>query len=197
MKTHWSSPVHWLYVDPYYKPFKQKKSNFSDEKGEPIREKVRKLLGQTPYGNCYSPHGFRMWYQVVDLLDALRGYLQIFMAEEDVEKTTFVTEYGIYSWKFMPFGLKNFGATYQRMVNKVFSTHIGRNMEIYVCDMLIKSRKASDHEDNLRESFENPRRYEMAAVALGSQDVPENLQTRVKALYGKGKSEKAGIIQRH
>ncbi|GAA0165225.1 hypothetical protein LIER_20683 [Lithospermum erythrorhizon] len=61
-------------------------------------------------------------------------------------------------YKVMLFGLKNAGATYQRMVNKVFSTQIGRNMEIYVDDMLIKSREADDHEANLRESFENPRR---------------------------------------
>ncbi|GAA0143735.1 hypothetical protein LIER_35799 [Lithospermum erythrorhizon] len=98
-------------------------------------------------------------YKVVDFLDAFRGYHQIFMAEEDVEKTTFVTEYGIYCWKVMAFGLKNSRATYHRMVNKVFSTQICRNIEIYVDDMLIKSRKAADHEANLRESFNNLWKY--------------------------------------
>ncbi|GAA0142195.1 hypothetical protein LIER_03150 [Lithospermum erythrorhizon] len=51
-------------------------------------------------------------YKVVDFLDAFRGYHQIFMAEEDVENTAFVTEYDIYCWKVMAFGLKNAGATY-------------------------------------------------------------------------------------
>ncbi|GAA0151265.1 hypothetical protein LIER_10020 [Lithospermum erythrorhizon] len=58
-------------------------------------------------------------------------------------------------WKVMAFGLKNEMAKYQRMVNKVFSTQIGRNMEIYVDDMLIKSREVEDHEANLWESFDN------------------------------------------
>ncbi|GAA0175950.1 hypothetical protein LIER_29032 [Lithospermum erythrorhizon] len=96
-------------------------------------------------------------YKVVDFLDAFRGYHQIFIAEEDVEKSAFVTKYGIYCWKVMAFGLKNLGATYQRMVKKVFSTQIARNMAIYVDDMLIKSRKAADHKANLWESFQNLR----------------------------------------
>ncbi|GAA0186737.1 hypothetical protein LIER_34025 [Lithospermum erythrorhizon] len=61
----------------------------------------------------------------------------------------------------MAFGLKNVGAMYQRMVNKVFSTQIGRNMEIYVDEMLIKSRVVKHHEANLRESFENLRRNKL------------------------------------
>ncbi|GAA0157483.1 hypothetical protein LIER_14740 [Lithospermum erythrorhizon] len=94
---------------------------------------------------------------LVDFPDAFQGYHHIFMDEEDMEKTTFVIEYGIYCWKVMAFGLKNAGATYQRIVNKVFSTQKGRNMEIYVDEILIKSREAADHEANLRESFENLR----------------------------------------
>ncbi|GAA0175931.1 hypothetical protein LIER_29020 [Lithospermum erythrorhizon] len=86
---------------------------------------------------------------------------KIFMAEEDVEKAAFVTEYGIYYWKVMAFGLRNVGATYQWMVNKVFSTQIGRNMEIYVDDMFVKSREGADHEANLRESFDNLSRYKV------------------------------------
>ncbi|GAA0166924.1 hypothetical protein LIER_21974 [Lithospermum erythrorhizon] len=57
-------------------------------------------------------------FNVVDFLDAFRRYQQIFMPEEDMRKTTFVTEYDIYCWKVMAFGLKNVGATYQRMINK-------------------------------------------------------------------------------
>ncbi|GAA0165832.1 hypothetical protein LIER_21130 [Lithospermum erythrorhizon] len=100
-------------------------------------------------------------YKVVDFLDAFREYHQIFMAEEDVEKIAFVIGYGIYCGKVMAFGSKNAGATYQRMVNKVFSAQIGGNMQIYVDDMLIQIREAKDHEVNLRESFENLRRKKL------------------------------------
>ena len=53
----------------------------------------------------------------------------------------------------MPFGLKNAGATYQRLVNKMFSKQIDRNMEVYVDDMLIKSKEELAHLDNLKETF--------------------------------------------
>ena len=57
----------------------------------------------------------------------------------DQEKTTFITEEGLYCYKVMPFGLKNDGVTYQRLVNKVFTDKIDRSMEVYVDDMLVKS----------------------------------------------------------
>ncbi|GAA0148199.1 hypothetical protein LIER_07712 [Lithospermum erythrorhizon] len=75
------------------------------------------------------------------------------MAPEDEEKTAFITEYGLYCWKVMPFGLKKAGPTYQRMVNYIFASQIGRNMEIYVDDMLVKSKARVDHLANLRETF--------------------------------------------
>ena len=53
----------------------------------------------------------------------------------------------------MPFGLKNAGATYQRLVNKMFSRQIGRNMEVYVDDMLVKSKEELTHLDDLKETF--------------------------------------------
>ncbi|GAA0168129.1 hypothetical protein LIER_22915 [Lithospermum erythrorhizon] len=100
-------------------------------------------------------------YKVVGFLDAFRGYNYILMAEEDVEKTAFVIECDIYYWQVMAFGLKYVGPTYQRMVNKMFSTQINRNMEIYVDDILIKIREADDPEANLRENFDNLRRYKL------------------------------------
>ena len=53
----------------------------------------------------------------------------------------------------MSFGLKNAGATYQRLVNKMFSRQIGRNMEVYVDDMLVKSKEELTHLDDLKETF--------------------------------------------
>ena len=86
-------------------------------------------------------------------MDAFSGYNQIKMAEEDQEKTTFITSQGLYCYKVMPFGLKNAGTTYQRLVNKMFSKWIERNMEVYVDDMLVKSKEEITHLDDLKETF--------------------------------------------
>ena len=59
----------------------------------------------------------------------------------------------------MPFGLKNAGATYQRLVNKMFSKQIDRNMEVYVDDMLVKSKEEPTHLDNLKETFAIVKQY--------------------------------------
>ena len=83
------------------------------------------------------------------------------MAEEDQEKTAFVTSQGLYYYMVMPFGLKNAGATYQRLVNQMFKKQIGRNVEEYVDDMLVKSKKEEDHLDNLKETFNTLRQYHM------------------------------------
>ena len=61
----------------------------------------------------------------------------------------------------MPFGLKNAEATYQRLVNIMFSKQIGRNMEVYVDDMLIKSREELAHLDDLKETFTTLKQYQM------------------------------------
>ena len=61
----------------------------------------------------------------------------------------------------MPFGLKNAGATYQRLVNQMFNKQIERNMKVYADDMLIKSKEVEIHLDNLKETFETPRQYKM------------------------------------
>ena len=61
------------------------------------------------------------------------------MDEADQEKTSFVTSQGLFCYKVMPFGLKNAGATYQRLMNKMFARQIGRNVEVYVDDMLVIS----------------------------------------------------------
>ena len=61
----------------------------------------------------------------------------------------------------MPFGLKNVGATYQRLVNQMFKKQIGRNVEVYVDNMLVKSKEEEDHLDNLRETFNMLRQYSM------------------------------------
>ena len=94
-------------------------------------------------------------------MDAFSGYNQIRMSEEDEEKTAFVTSQGLYYYKVMPFGLKNARATYQRLVIQMFSKQIGRNVEIYVDDMLVKSKTNIEHLDDLRETFETLQKYKM------------------------------------
>ncbi|GAA0155165.1 hypothetical protein LIER_12950 [Lithospermum erythrorhizon] len=93
-------------------------------------------------------------HEVFDFMDTSRGYHQIRMLPEDEKKIAFFIEYGLFCWTVMPFGLKNAGATYQRMVNAIFANHIGRNMEIYVDDMLVKSKEMGHHLENLKETFE-------------------------------------------
>ena len=83
------------------------------------------------------------------------------MAPEDEEKTAFVTDMGLYCYRVMPFGLQNAGATYQRMVNKVFEKQIGRNMEAYIDDMLVKSMTRTSHIIDLAETFETMNRVGM------------------------------------
>ena len=69
-------------------------------------------------------------------MDAFLGYNQIRMDEADQEKTSFVTSQGLFCCKVMPFGLKIVGAMYQRLMNKMFANQIGRNVQVYVEDML-------------------------------------------------------------
>ncbi|GJS03100.1 reverse transcriptase domain-containing protein [Tanacetum coccineum] len=94
-------------------------------------------------------------------LDAYKGYHQIQMAEEDEDKTTFFAGEGVYCYRKMPFGLKNAGATYQRLVDKVFNDQIGRNLEAYVDDMVIKSTSEEDMLTDIKETFQRFRSINM------------------------------------
>ena len=79
-------------------------------------------------------------HQFLSFMDAFSGYNQIKMKEVNQEKTSFVTSQGLFCYKVMPFGLKNTEATYQRLMNKMFVHQIRRNVQVYVDDMLVKSR---------------------------------------------------------
>ena len=100
-------------------------------------------------------------HQLLSFMDFFSGYNQIRMHEADQEKTSFVTSQGLFCYKVMPFGLKNVGATYQRLMNKMFAQQIGRNVQVYVDDMLVKSRKEEDHLEDLKETFGTLRSYNM------------------------------------
>ena len=100
-------------------------------------------------------------HRLLMFMDTFSGYNQIKMVEEDQEKTAFITSQGLYCYKVMPFGLKNAEATYQRLVNKMFSKQIRRNMEVYVDDILVKSKEEPAHLDDLKETFAMLRQYQM------------------------------------
>ena len=92
-------------------------------------------------------------------LDAYWGYNQIRMKEEDEDKTSFITPFGIYWYTTMPFGLKNAGATYQRMMQNYLTEQIGRNVQVYVDDIVIKTKKEATLLDDLRETFAALKKY--------------------------------------
>jgi ribonuclease HI len=91
--------------------------------------------------------------ETLSFLDAYSGYHQIKMKESDQLATSFITPFGIYCYTTMPFGLRNAGATYQRCMNHVFGEHIGRTVEAYVDDIVVKTRKASDLLSDLEVTF--------------------------------------------
>ena len=100
-------------------------------------------------------------HELLSFMDAFSGYNQISMDPDDQEKTSFVMVQGTYCYRVMPFGLKNAGATYQRLVNRMFQKQIGASMEVYIDDMLVKSTTAELHITHLSEAFHILREYNM------------------------------------
>ena len=94
-------------------------------------------------------------------MDTFSGYNQISMDPIDQEKTSFVIGQGTYYYRVMPFGLKNVGATYQTLVNKMFQKKIRASMDVYIDDMLVKSVKAELHITHLAEAFQVLKSYNM------------------------------------
>ena len=87
-------------------------------------------------------------------MDGFSGYNQIKTAHKDMTKTIFTTEWGIYYYTVMPFGLKNAGATYQRMATTLLHDMMHNEIEVYVDDMILKPKGSEGHIINLRKFFE-------------------------------------------
>ncbi|RVW71025.1 Retrovirus-related Pol polyprotein from transposon 297 [Vitis vinifera] len=100
-------------------------------------------------------------HSMLSFMDGFSGYSQILMAPEDMEKTSFITEWGTYCYRVMPFGLKNAGATYQRAATTLFHDMMHRDVEVYVDDMIVKSRDRSDHLAALERFFERIRQFRL------------------------------------
>jgi hypothetical protein len=100
-------------------------------------------------------------YKTLSFMDAYSGYNQIKMNAADAPSTTFMKNTCNYFYNVMPFGLKNAGATYQRLMDRVFSQQIGRNLEVYIDDMVVKTPEEGDHGKDLAEILASVRKYNM------------------------------------
>ena len=94
---------------------------------------------------------------MLSFMDGFSEYNQILMAPEDMENTSFITKWGAYCYRVMPFGLKNAGATYQRATTTLFHDMMHRDVDVYVDDMIVKSRDRVDHLATLQRFFKRIR----------------------------------------
>jgi hypothetical protein len=106
---------------------------------------------------------------ILYLLDCFFGYHQCWMAKEDKENTSFITPFGTFYFVRIPEGLKNAGPTFTRMTGDVFKSRIGRDIQAYVDDLIVKSGERSNHIGDLAEIFANMRRENLESVYLESQ----------------------------
>ncbi|XP_012849590.1 PREDICTED: uncharacterized protein LOC105969382 [Erythranthe guttata] len=123
-------------------------------------------------------------HEALSFMDGSSGYNQIRMAPRDEELTAFRTPKGIYCYKVMPFGLKNAGATYQRAMQKIFDDMLHKDVECYVDDLVVKSKRREDHLQNLRKVFERLRRYQLKMNPL-------------KCAFGVTSGKFLGFVVRH
>ena len=101
----------------------------------------------------------------MSFLDAFQGYHQIALATEDQEKMVFISPYANFHYTVMLFGLKNAGATYQWMIMRMFRDKIGRMVEVYIDDMVVKRKWEVQHIDDLKEVFEVLRQHKLHFIA--------------------------------
>ncbi|RDX85065.1 hypothetical protein CR513_33786, partial [Mucuna pruriens] len=100
-------------------------------------------------------------YALLSFMDAYSGYNQIQMHPQDEEKTAFIIDIGTFCYRVMPFGLKNAGAMYQRLMDQVFKEVLGVDLEVYVDDMVVKSTKVFEHCQALGRVFAILRKHQL------------------------------------
>ena len=101
--------------------------------------------------------------ELLSFINGFFGYNQILIAVEDISKTAFKCSSYIrtFEWLVMLFGLKNAGATYQRAMNAIFHDMLGHHMEVYIDDIVIKSKRANEHANHLRKNFKRMRHHQL------------------------------------
>ena len=114
-----------------------------------------------PFPQVDIPVDLTARHQLLSFMDTFSSYKQIKLDEANQEKTSFITSQGLFCYKVMLFGLKNASTTYQRLINKMFAHQIGRNVQVYMDNMLVKSRREDDHLDDLKETFDTLHSYNM------------------------------------
>jgi hypothetical protein len=172
---------HSLDILPHSRIVQQRLRRFDEERRRAIGAELRKLLEARFIKEVFHPTWLAnlvlvkkkngKWWMCVDytslnqivdstagcellcFLDACSGYHQIKMKESDKVATSFITPFGMYCYVTMPFGLRNAGATYQRCMQHVFGDHIGRTVEAYVDDIVVKTREADDLVNDLNIAF--------------------------------------------
>ena len=98
---------------------------------------------------------------MLSFIDAFSDYHQILMFQPNEEKTAFVTPHGLYCYKVMSFRLKNTGATYYRLMTKIFKPLIDQTVEVYINDIVVKSKTRSEHAQHMEETFRLMKAYNM------------------------------------
>jgi dsDNA-binding SOS-regulon protein len=98
-------------------------------------------------------------HKLLTFMDVFLGYNQIMMNEDDQEKTSFITNKRLLCYRVMPFRLKNVGVTYQWLMNKMLRNQIRRIVEVYIDDMLVKTKDEENHLEDLEETFKTFRQY--------------------------------------
>ncbi|XP_070007751.1 uncharacterized protein [Nicotiana sylvestris] len=164
--------VHKLPTDPTFLPVKQKLRKFKTDMSVMIKEEITKQLDAkvirvTRYSTWLAnvvpvpKKDGKTRHEIGSFMDCYAGYHQIFMDEEDAKKTAFITPWRTYCYRVMPFGLKNTGATYMRAMATVFHDIIHKDIEVYVDDVIIKSKQQADHVGDLRKFFQRLHRYNL------------------------------------
>nr|GEW67712.1 reverse transcriptase domain-containing protein [Tanacetum cinerariifolium] len=163
---------HQLNIREGYSPVWQKKRGQAPERAKAIQAEVQKLVEAGIMREVYyhdwlsnpimvKKHdgSWRIDNPFKCFLDAYKGYHQIQLAEADEEKTALHIRQGVYCYTKMPFGLKNAGATYQRLMDKVFEGQIRRNIEVYVADLVVKSWTEAKMMRDIEETFRTLRKF--------------------------------------
>ncbi|GKD62823.1 reverse transcriptase domain-containing protein, partial [Tanacetum coccineum] len=144
---------HRLNIRKGYSPVRQKKRGQAPERAKAIQAEVQKLITAGIIREVYYHDWLSNPVMVKKYDGSWRIRLQRISSDIDEEKTAFHTSQGVYCYTKMPFGLKNAGVTYQRLVDKAFHSQVGRNMEVYVDDLVIKSHTEAEMLRDIDETF--------------------------------------------